>query len=210
MEALYHQTNKIVQEIQQLFQQLNNFVGDSSGIECEILKKIDAVNGNCEKLDVFVFKVSVGQRQNAKMRVDQLKYDIRHLQAAIEMYQQKKHRREQEATEREQLLSRRFSPNSETQIEMDFSLQQHNSMQNAHQGVDEMLYTGSNVLDNLRSQRDTLKTARTRMLDIGNTLGLSNHTMMIIERRVKQDKWVMFGGMFVTLAIIGLVIYYIA
>lgn len=83
-------------------------------------------------------------------------------------------------------------------------------MQNAHQGVDEMLYTGSNVLDNLRSQRETLKTARTRILDIGSTLGLSNHTMMIIERRVKQDKWVMFGGMFLTLAIIGLVIYYIA
>uniref|UniRef100_A0A336LPP1 CSON015430 protein n=1 Tax=Culicoides sonorensis TaxID=179676 RepID=A0A336LPP1_CULSO len=186
MEALYHQTNKLVQEIQQLFQQLNNYVGDSSTIESDILKKIDEVNGNCEKLDVYVFKVPVGQRQNAKMRVDQLKYDVRHLQ-------QKQQRRAQEANEREQLLSRRFSPNSvETSINLDFSLQQHNAMQNAHQGIDEMLYTGSNVLDNLRSQRDTLKTARTRILDIGNTLGLSNHTMMLIERRVKQDKWVMF------------------
>lgn len=45
MEALYHQTNKLVQEIQQLFQQLNNYVGDSSEIESEILKKIDEVNG---------------------------------------------------------------------------------------------------------------------------------------------------------------------
>lgn len=125
------------------------------------------------------------------------------------MFQQKQQRRTQEANEREQLLSRRFSPNNvETSINLDFSLQQHNAMQNAHQGVDEMLYTGSNVLDNLRSQRDTLKTARTRILDIGNTLGLSNHTMMLIERRIKQDKWVMFGGMFVTLAIIGLVVYY--
>lgn len=33
MEALYHQTNKLVQEIQHLFQQLNNYVGDSSEIE---------------------------------------------------------------------------------------------------------------------------------------------------------------------------------
>lgn len=125
------------------------------------------------------------------------------------MFQQKQQRRVQEASEREQLLSRRFSPNNvETSINLDFSLQQHNAMQNAHTGVDEMIYTGSNVLDNLRSQRDTLKTARTRILDIGNTLGLSNHTMMLIERRVKQDKWVMIGGMFVTLAFIGLVVYY--
>lgn len=125
------------------------------------------------------------------------------------MFQQKQQRRAQEASEREQLLSRRFSPNNvETSINLDFSLQQHNAMQNAHQGVDEMLYTGSNVLDNLRSQRDTLKTARTRILDIGNTLGLSNHTMMLIERRIKQDKWVMFGGMIVTLLVIALVVYY--
>lgn len=148
------------------------------------------------------------QRQNAKMRVDQLRYDIRHLQAAIQNYQTKRQRREQEVAEREQLLSRRFSPNSETAIDLDYSLQQHNSLQNAHQGVDDMLYTGSNVLDNLRTQRDTLKTARTRILDIGNTLGLSNHTMMLIERRVKQDKFVMYGGMIVTLLIIGFVVYY--
>lgn len=125
------------------------------------------------------------------------------------MFQQKQQRQAKEASEREQLLSRRFSPNNvETSINLDFSLHQHNAMQNAHQGIDEMLYTGSNVLDNLRTQRDTLKSTRTRILDIGNTLGLSNHTMMLIERRIKQDKWVMIGGMFLTLAIIGLVIYY--
>lgn len=125
------------------------------------------------------------------------------------MFQQKQQRQAKEASEREQLLSRRFSPNNvETSINLDFSLHQHNAMQNAHQGIDEMLYTGSNVLDNLRTQRDTLKSTRTRILDIGNTLGLSNHTMMLIERRIKQDKWVMIGGMCLTLAIIGLVIYY--
>lgn len=35
---------------------------------------------NCDRLDVLVFKVPAPQRPSAKMRVDQLKYDIRHLQ----------------------------------------------------------------------------------------------------------------------------------
>lgn len=35
---------------------------------------------NCDRLDVLVFKVPASQRPNSKMRVDQLKYDIRHLQ----------------------------------------------------------------------------------------------------------------------------------
>lgn len=37
---------------------------------------------NCDRLDVLVFKVPAALRQGAKMKVDQLKYDIRHLQVS--------------------------------------------------------------------------------------------------------------------------------
>lgn len=174
----------------------------------------------------------MSQRPNAKMRVDQLKYDIRHLQVcrwlkthskqhlplikqfifilqtALQNYQQKKQRQDRETAEREQLLNRRFTANTETSIDIDYSLQQHSSMNNAHRGVDEMLSTGNDVLGSLRSQRDTLKGAHKRILDIGNTLGLSNHTMRLIERRIHEDKYVVFGGMAVTTFIICAVIYY--
>lgn len=131
-----------------------------------------------------------------------------HLQTALQIWQQKRQRREVELTEREQLLNQRFRPNAETSIDIDYSLQHHSSMQNAHHGVDEMLDTGNNVMNSLRSQRDTLKGAHKRIMDIGNTLGLSNHTMKLIERRIKEDKYVLFGGMAVTSCIILLVIYY--
>lgn len=41
---------------------------------------------NCDRLDVLVFKVPASQRPNAKMRVDQLKYDIRHLQVFLYIF----------------------------------------------------------------------------------------------------------------------------
>jgi len=44
MEALYHATNKIIQEIQHCFQQLNNPGVDSLAVENEILTKIQLVN----------------------------------------------------------------------------------------------------------------------------------------------------------------------
>uniref|UniRef100_A0A182M6V1 Golgi SNAP receptor complex member 2 n=1 Tax=Anopheles culicifacies TaxID=139723 RepID=A0A182M6V1_9DIPT len=207
MEALYMQTNSLIQETQQCFQRLNDTRFDSGEIEHDIQMKITTVNGNCDRLDVLLFKVPVAQRQNAKMRVDQLKYDVRHLQAALKLYQDKKQRRETELAERESLLNKRFTANTETSIDIDYSLQHHNSMQNAHRGVDEMIWTGSNVLDGLRSQRETLKGARKRILDVGNTLGLSNQTMKMIERRLVEDKYVMYGGMFVTTVIICLIIY---
>ncbi|XP_059618135.1 probable Golgi SNAP receptor complex member 2 [Phlebotomus argentipes] len=208
MEPLYHQTNKLIQDTQECFQQLNNSQVDVASVESEILSKITAVNANCERLDVFLYKVPVAQRQNAKMRVDQLKYDIRHLQAALRVWQEKKKRREIEISEREQLLNRRFTANTEMSIDIDYSVQHHNAMQNAHRGVDDMISSGGNILDNLRSQRETLKGAHKRIMDIGNTLGLSNQTMRMIERRVKEDKYVLFGGMFVTVTIIGLFLYY--
>lgn len=71
-------------------------------------------------------------------------------------------------------------------------------------------FTGSTILESLRDQRTTLKGAHRRLMDMANTLGLSNHTMRLIERRVSEDKVILIGGMLVTLLVIILVIVYVA
>lgn len=43
MDQLYHSTNKIIQEIQQCFQQINT-AGDTAALENEIMTKISVVN----------------------------------------------------------------------------------------------------------------------------------------------------------------------
>lgn len=111
--------------------------------------------------------------------------------------------------EREQLLNHRFTSNQETCLDIDFALQHNTSLNNAHTGVDEMLSTGSNILGSLINQRETLKGAHRRIQAIGSTLGLSNHTMKLIERRFVEDKYIMIGGMITTLLVIMLVIYFI-
>lgn len=143
------------------------------------------------------------------MRCDQLKYDSRHLQAALASAVQKRLRKEAALNEREQLLSRRFAPNPDiTAINIDYALQHQSSLQNSHKGVDEMLHTGTNALESLRSQRMTLKGAQRRIMDMANTLGLSNHTMRLIEKRAREDKYVLLLGIVVTLVVIVLVIIY--
>lgn len=44
MEPLYHATNKLIQEIQLCFQQINNPGVDAIAVENEIMTKISAVN----------------------------------------------------------------------------------------------------------------------------------------------------------------------
>lgn len=214
MEALYHQTNRMIQEIEQSFQKLAQISGlDTPDVENEIQMKITAVNSNCDRLDVLLYKVPASQRPSAKMRIDQLKYDTRHLQSSLQIYREKRQRRLIERSEREQLLSHRFAANNtgvtETCLDMDYSLQHHTQLNSAHQGVDEMIASGGDILSSLINQRETLKGAHRRIHAIGSTLGLSNHTMKLIERRFVEDKYVMLGGMCITLLIIGLVIYFV-
>ncbi|XP_050309323.1 probable Golgi SNAP receptor complex member 2 [Anthonomus grandis grandis] len=210
MDVLYNQTNKLIQHTQQRFKVLEGNVVNANEIEVEIAENITQIQRNCEKLDLYVHKLPLEQRQNGKMRCDQLKYDNRHMQAALEAAKQRRLRRETAASEREQLLSRRFAPNPDlTAINIDYSVQHQNSLHNAHRGVDEMLYTGSNTLDSLRSQRSTLKGAHKRIIDMANVLGVSNHTMRLIEKRVSEDKVVFAGGVLTTFVVIILVIVYL-
>lgn len=44
MDALYHSTNSVIQDIQHCFQQLNSPGSDSIAIENEILIKLNSVN----------------------------------------------------------------------------------------------------------------------------------------------------------------------
>lgn len=143
------------------------------------------------------------------MRCEQLKYDSKHLQAGLKLAQQRRLRRQAMQSEREELLSRKFAPNPDaTLINIDYSIQHQNSLMNANRGVDEMLSTGANTLESLRSQRMTLKSAHRRIIDMANTLGLSNHTMRLIERRVKEDKVVFGLGVVITLCVMALVVVY--
>jgi len=54
----------------------------------------------------------------------------------------------------------------------------------------------------------TLKGAQKKILDIANTLGLSNTVMRLIEKRTFQDKFVLFGGMILTCIIMILIWIY--
>ncbi|XP_011501115.1 PREDICTED: Golgi SNAP receptor complex member 2 [Ceratosolen solmsi marchali] len=212
METLYHQTNKLVLETQQLFSQLEGKQPNLNiqAVESEIETKIQNINSNCDRLDILCSKGLISQRQNAKMRVDQLKYDCRHLTAALNLWRQMNLNKQKEQAEREALLSRKFTTNDHVDILIDHSLQHNNSVRNAVYGVDNILEHGAGILENLRSQRYALKGAHKRLIDIGNALGLSNTTMRLIEQRAHTDGLILIGGIIFTCLIIILVIIYLS
>lgn len=179
-------------------------------IENETLSLLDAISENCARLDIFVNKEAPNRRTAARIQVDQLKYDCHHYRTSLQNLAHRRMLREQEIREREELLTKKFSANEQdTTIMIDHSLQHNTSLQNAHRGMDELLGAGGSVLTNLREQRLSLKGAHKKILDIANTLGLSNTVMRLIEKRAYQDKYVLFGGMIITCVIMILVVKYL-
>ncbi|KAG6924464.1 golgi SNAP receptor complex member 2, partial [Chelydra serpentina] len=74
MEALYHQTNKQVHEVQSYMGHLETSDKQSVHlVENEIQARIDRIFSNLERLEILSSKEPANKRQNAKLRVDQLK-----------------------------------------------------------------------------------------------------------------------------------------
>jgi len=92
MESLYHQTNKLIQEVQGDLGRLERATGDDVHLfENEIQARIDHIVSNCERLEILVNKEPPTRRANAKLKVDQLKYDCQHIQAALRQLQHKRY-----------------------------------------------------------------------------------------------------------------------
>lgn len=180
-------------------------------LENELQARIDQIFNQLERLEILASKEPPNRRQNAKLRVDQLKYDVQHLQTALRNFQHRRYAHEAQEREREELLSRSFTTNdADTSIPIDETLQFNSSLQNAHRGMDDLLGSGSSILNGLRDQRSTLKGTHKKMLDVANMLGLSNTVMRLIEKRASQDKFIMMAGMLATCVVMFLVVKYLS
>lgn len=179
-------------------------------LENELQARTDQIFNNLERLEILASKEPPNRRQNAKLRVDQLKYDVQHLRTALQNFQHRRYTREAQEREREELMSRTFTTNdADTSIPIDETLQHNSSLHNAHRGMDALLDNCSSILDAIRDQGSTIKGAHKKILDVANMLGLSNTVMRLIERRATQDKFIMIGGMLLTCIFMFLVIRYL-
>ena len=90
LESVYHATDKRLAEAKDILAALANNRGNPENNQQrhrEISARIDNILSNCDRLDVLVQKEPPGRRQHSKIRVDQLKHDVRHLQSLYQTAQ---------------------------------------------------------------------------------------------------------------------------
>lgn len=92
----------------------------------------------------------------------------------------------------------RYKPREESRVE------------GFHIQVDELLDTGTNVLTQLREQRESFRSFDDRFRAIASNLGMSSTVMRLIERRTYTDKLILFGCMVVfTIFMLAVYFYYL-
>ncbi|KAJ3256975.1 protein transport protein bos1 [Chytriomyces hyalinus] len=92
---------------------------------------------------------------------------------------------------------------------MDGLLKENESLTASDGRLDEFIQMGRGALNELYEQRQLLKSTQRRMYDIANTLGLSSTVIKYIEKRASQDRWVLFGGMVVTLLLMWAIAHFL-
>ena len=131
----------------------------------ELGKLLENILINCDKLDILVTKEPAegARRANVKVRVDQLKADVRCLQSSYASLQARRLHQEQEIRDRNSLLSMSFTTNAEaakgskgminggdisnsTSILIDRAISQNDSLSRSNRTVDDMLSQGSSML----------------------------------------------------------------
>ncbi|KAK2101339.1 Golgi SNAP receptor complex member 2 [Saguinus oedipus] len=96
MDHLYQQMHKQVHEIQSCMGRLETADKQSvHSVENKIQASIDQIFSHLEHLEILSSKEPPNQRQNGKLWLDQLKYDVQHLQTALRNFQHRRHAREQ-------------------------------------------------------------------------------------------------------------------
>ncbi|CAH8464039.1 unnamed protein product [Schistosoma intercalatum] len=213
-DKLSTQTKCLLHTVSESIGQLENMIHSlKSSLELDEINKlyyslkqdIQNINSNCDRLSTLLSTVEpYSRRSQLRLSLDQTRFECKQYETNLRVIDRKKNEKWRHVVEREELLSHDFSTNASvrnnnglsgsTIIRLDPDLEHYSRLSNVGKQIDDILISGSFSLSALQEQGMTLKKAQRRIMDVLNTLGLSNTVMRLIERRSHQDKilfWVL-------------------
>ncbi|KAI3447349.1 hypothetical protein Pfo_004014 [Paulownia fortunei] len=176
--------------------------GSSDEQATQIRRDINQIQSHCADMDRLWRSIaSKPQRDLWKRKVEQVSEEAESFRASLDKYLSRHQKRIQEAQERAELLGRSSGDSHVLRI-FDEEAQAMESVHRSSRLLEDTFATGVAILSKYSEQRDHLKRAQRKALDVLNTLGLSNSLLRLIERRNRVDKWIKYAGMVLTIIIL--------
>ncbi|PSS24386.1 Membrin-11 like [Actinidia chinensis var. chinensis] len=176
---------------------------DSPELSFAVKRDIAQIQSLCTDMDRLWRLIGAkSQRDLWKRKVEQVAEEADSLKESLDKYFLRNQRRTQEARERAELLGRANGESSHVLRIFDEEAQAMQSARNSSRMLEESYATGVAILAQYAGQRERLKSAQRKALDILNTVGVSNFVLRLIERRHRVDRWIKYVGMFFTIIIL--------
>ncbi|KAI3971667.1 hypothetical protein MKW92_052207 [Papaver armeniacum] len=169
---------------------------DSPELSFSIKRDISQIHSLCFEMDRLWRSIaSKTERDLWKRKVEQIAEEADSSKDSLDKHFLRNQKRMTEAKERAELLQRANLCDDSRAMQ---------SARNSSLMLEEAYSTGVAILSKYAEQRDRLKRAQRKALDILNTVGLSNSVLKLVERRHRVDKWIAYTGMIVTVIIVYL------
>ncbi|KAF9670278.1 hypothetical protein SADUNF_Sadunf13G0051900 [Salix dunnii] len=176
---------------------------DSPELSFAVKKDISQVLSLCSDMDRLWRSVQAKpQRDLWRRKVELVAEEAGSLKESLDRYFARNQRRMKEAQERAELLGRANGDSSHVLRIFDEEAQAMQSVHNSKRMLADSLSTGAAILSKYSEQRERLKRAQRKALDVLNTVGLSNAVLRLIERRNRFDRWIKYFGMLITLVVL--------
>ncbi|KAK1429313.1 hypothetical protein QVD17_11519 [Tagetes erecta] len=177
--------------------------GDSSELSIAVRRDISHIQTLCSDMDALWRSISTKpQRDLWKRKVEQISEEAESFRESLDRSFQRQQKRMQEVQERAELLGRVNGESSHVLRIFDDEAQAMQSARNSSRMLEEATATGTAILAKYSEQRDRLKGAQRKALDVLNTLGLSGSVLRVIERRNRVDQRIKYAGMILTFVVV--------
>ncbi|KAI3413082.1 Membrin [Psidium guajava] len=176
---------------------------DSPELSTSIRRDIVQIQSLCIEMDrLWRFLGAKSQRDLWRRKVEQVAEEAESLKVSLDKYSSRNQQRMMEAKEKAELLGRGDGDSAHVLRIFDDEVQAMQSARNSSRMLEESYATGVAILSKYSEQRERLKKAQRRALDVLNTVGLSNSVLKLVERRHHVDKWIKYAGMILTVIIL--------
>jgi Golgi SNAP receptor complex protein 2 len=135
-----------------------------------------------------------------KRRVEQVAEEADELRGALDRAGAAARRRHAADAQREELLARRAGGAPAFDLGAEVAARRH--LDGSRRALEEAHATGAAVLGAMAGQRERLKGAHRRVLDVLHAAGMSDSVLRLAERRLVLDKLTAYGGMLACTALV--------
>jgi Golgi SNAP receptor complex protein 2 len=189
---------------QQLSQVQNNLISAS-----DLYASLDELQRQLDLLEQLLSRETPAQREIWRRKILELRDDSSSLRRQGEYYSRMVNSNLRVQREREELLTRRRRRREvgmgDADSEMQDYAEESQSLASSQNMVGELLMSGQAQLSSLVDQRRRMRGVKRMVLNIGNTIGLSQNTIKMIEKRDENDMYLVFFGMVITCIVIYVV-----